>query len=89
MDWVNLYAIAINEENTAGARVVTAPANGAVGIVPAVLRFYVRSSEKPQTQDVRGITLRSGRNGETLCSLLPFNGCLARAFSRSIPGCAL
>ena len=40
MDWVNLYALAVNEENASGHRVVTAPTNGAAGIVPAVLRYY-------------------------------------------------
>ncbi|QDP18823.1 L-serine ammonia-lyase [Sphingomonas xanthus] len=42
LDWVNLWALAVNEENAAGGRVVTAPTNGAAGIVPAVLRFYER-----------------------------------------------
>ncbi|WP_434381112.1 L-serine ammonia-lyase [Melittangium boletus] len=42
MDWVNLYALAVNEENAAGGRVVTAPTNGAAGIVPAVLHYYRR-----------------------------------------------
>ncbi|PLP98519.1 L-serine ammonia-lyase [Cupriavidus pauculus] len=41
MDWVNLFAMAVNEENAAGGRVVTAPTNGAAGIVPAVLHYYV------------------------------------------------
>ncbi|UFH48753.1 L-serine ammonia-lyase [Pseudomonas sp. KNUC1026] len=40
LDWVNLYALAVNEENAAGGRVVTAPTNGAAGIVPAVLHYY-------------------------------------------------
>ena len=42
MDWVNAYALAVNEENAAGGRVVTAPTNGAAGIVPAVLHYYRR-----------------------------------------------
>ena len=42
MDWVNLYALAVNEENAAGGRVVTAPTNGAAGIIPAVLHYYDR-----------------------------------------------
>ena len=42
MDWLNAYALAVNEENAAGGRVVTAPTNGAAGIVPAVLHFYRR-----------------------------------------------
>ena len=42
MDWVNLYALAVNEENAVGGRVVTAPTNGAAGIIPAVLHYYAR-----------------------------------------------
>jgi L-serine dehydratase len=42
MDWVNLFALAVNEENAAGGRVVTAPTNGAAGIIPAVLMYYRR-----------------------------------------------
>ncbi|ALD00209.1 serine ammonia-lyase [Actinomyces sp. oral taxon 414] len=42
MDWVNLFALAVNEENAAGRRVVTAPTNGAAGVVPAVLAYYER-----------------------------------------------
>jgi len=41
MDWISLYAIAVNEENAAGSRVVTAPTNGAAGIIPAVMRYYL------------------------------------------------
>src|SRR6185437_1533709 len=42
MDWVNLFALAVNEENAAGGRVVTAPTNGAAGVIPAVLHYYTR-----------------------------------------------
>jgi L-serine dehydratase len=42
LDWVNLWALAVNEENAAGGRVVTAPTNGAAGIVPALLHYYAR-----------------------------------------------
>ncbi len=42
LDWVNLYALAVNEENAAGGRVVTAPTNGAAGIIPAVLHYFAR-----------------------------------------------
>lgn len=41
MDWVNLYAMAVNEENAAGGKVVTAPTNGAAGIIPAVIKYYL------------------------------------------------
>lgn len=42
LEWVNLFALAVNEENASGGRVVTAPTNGAAGIIPAVLHYYVR-----------------------------------------------
>ncbi|QKK03686.1 MAG: L-serine ammonia-lyase [Pseudomonadota bacterium] len=42
LDWINLYALAVNEENAAGGRVVTAPTNGAAGIIPSVLHYYRR-----------------------------------------------
>jgi L-serine dehydratase len=42
MEWVNLFALAVNEENAAGGRIVTAPTNGAAGIIPAVLHYYVK-----------------------------------------------
>ena len=42
MDWVSLFALAVNEENAVGSRVVTAPTNGAAGVIPAVLAYYVR-----------------------------------------------
>jgi L-serine dehydratase len=50
IDWVNLWALAVNEENAAGGKVVTAPTNGAAGIVPAVLRYYRRFTPR-STQD--------------------------------------
>ncbi len=44
MNWINLYALAVNEENAAGGRVVTAPTNGAAGVIPAILNYYVTFS---------------------------------------------
>ncbi|WP_179482359.1 L-serine ammonia-lyase, partial [Rhodanobacter sp. K2T2] len=52
LDWVNLYALAVNEENAAGGRVVTAPTNGAAGIVPAVLHYYERFCPKANDDGV-------------------------------------
>jgi L-serine dehydratase len=49
LDWVDVYAMAVNEENAAGGRVVTAPTNGAAGIIPAVLHYYIRFC--PQAND--------------------------------------
>ncbi|WP_407439848.1 L-serine ammonia-lyase [Lelliottia sp.] len=51
IDWVNMFALAVNEENAAGGRVVTAPTNGACGIVPAVLAYYDHFIE-PVTADI-------------------------------------
>lgn len=54
MDYVNLYALAVNEENAAGGRVVTAPTNGAAGIVPAVLHYYwnfIEGASRPGIHD--------------------------------------
>lgn len=52
MNWLNLYALAVNEENAAGSRVVTAPTNGAAGIVPAVLRYYKEFCENPTEEGI-------------------------------------
>ncbi|SDS84784.1 L-serine ammonia-lyase [Pseudomonas oryzae] len=52
MEWVNLFALAVNEENAAGGRMVTAPTNGAAGIIPAVLHYYVRFSPAVSEADV-------------------------------------
>jgi L-serine dehydratase len=52
-DWLNVYAMAVNEENAAGGRVVTAPTNGAAGIIPAVLKHYCEEDGAPQTDQIR------------------------------------
>ncbi|HYJ29522.1 MAG TPA: L-serine ammonia-lyase, partial [Allosphingosinicella sp.] len=53
LDWVNLWALAVNEENAAGGRVVTAPTNGAAGIVPAIIRYYQRFTPRATDEGVR------------------------------------
>ena len=63
MDWVNLYAVAVNEENASGGRVVTAPTNGAAGIVPAVLHYYDRFVPNADIQGVRDFLLTAGAIG--------------------------
>lgn len=60
MDWVNAYAMAVNEENAAGGRVVTAPTNGAAGIVPAVLQYYRRFSSGASDDGVVRFLLTAG-----------------------------
>ena len=68
LDWVNLYALAVNEENAAGGRVVTAPTNGAAGIVPAVLHYYARfvGTLAPSASPPRGRESGLGRPGAEL-----------------------
>ena len=51
MDWVTLYALAVNEENAVGGRIVTAPTNGAAGIIPAVLKYYLTRCEGAVEED--------------------------------------
>lgn len=63
MDWVNLYAIAVNEENAAGGRVVTAPTNGAAGIIPSVLHYYDRFVPGANEQGVIDFLLTAGAIG--------------------------
>ncbi|MDT0817455.1 L-serine ammonia-lyase, iron-sulfur-dependent, subunit alpha, partial [Staphylococcus pseudintermedius] len=52
MNWLNLYAMAVNEENAAGGRIVTAPTNGAAGIIPAVLKYCRHAHDKMSDEDI-------------------------------------
>lgn len=63
LDWVNLFALAVNEENAAGGRVVTAPTNGAAGIVPAVLHYYRRFVPSASDRGVIDFLLTAGAIG--------------------------
>jgi len=63
LDWVNAYAIAVNEENAAGGRVVTSPTNGAAGIIPAVLMFYEKFIPGANEEGVRRYILTAGAIG--------------------------
>ena len=63
MDWVNLYALAINEENAAGGRVVTAPTNGAAGVVPAVLHYFMDFQRGAHDSDVVDFLLAAAAIG--------------------------
>ncbi|HSD73843.1 MAG TPA: L-serine ammonia-lyase [Steroidobacteraceae bacterium] len=63
MDWVNAFALAVNEENAAGGRVVTAPTNGAAGIVPAVLHYYLRFEPGADDEGVVRFLLTAGAIG--------------------------
>jgi L-serine dehydratase len=63
LDWVNLFALAVNEENAAGGRVVTAPTNGAAGIIPAVLHYYRRFTPGADDEGVLRFMLTAGAIG--------------------------
>jgi L-serine dehydratase len=63
IDWVNLWALAVNEENAAGGRVVTAPTNGAAGIVPAILRYYQRFTPRASDEGTRNFLLTAAAIG--------------------------
>jgi len=63
MEWVNTYAIAVNEENAAGGRVVTSPTNGAAGIIPAVLMYYDRFVPDANEAGIRRFMLTAGAIG--------------------------
>ncbi|MGY3621388.1 L-serine ammonia-lyase [Bradyrhizobium sp. USDA 10063] len=63
MDWVSLYAIAVNEENAAGSRVVTAPTNGAAGIIPATLRYFRDHCHDADTEGLRRFLLTASAIG--------------------------
>ena len=66
MDWVNLYALAVNEENAGGGRMVTAPTNGAAGIIPAVLMYYMEFTPNPTEECVVDFLLAAAAIG-SLC----------------------
>ncbi|WP_425641620.1 L-serine ammonia-lyase [Marinomonas gallaica] len=66
MDWVNLYALAVNEENAGGGRMVTAPTNGAAGIIPAVLMYYMEFMTNPTEENVVDFFLAAAAIG-ALC----------------------
>jgi L-serine dehydratase len=63
MDWVNVYAIAVNEENAAGGQVVTAPTNGAAGIIPAVLHYYCNFCKGASLEGIERFLLTAGAIG--------------------------
>lgn len=63
MDWVNIFAIAVNEENAAGGRVVTSPTNGAAGVIPAVLHYYEKFVSDASDEGIRQFLLVAGAIG--------------------------
>lgn len=62
-DWLSLYAMAVNEENASGGRVVTAPTNGAAGVIPAVMKFYLKFNAAAGPQSIRDYLLTAAAIG--------------------------
>jgi L-serine dehydratase len=73
-DWLSVYAMAVNEENAAGGRVVTAPTNGAAGVVPAVLRYYLHFHEDADEHGIRDFLLTSAAIGGIVKSNASISG---------------
>ncbi len=63
MDWVNVFAISVNEENAAGGRVVTSPTNGAAGIIPAVMHYYIKFVKGGDERGIKRFLLVAGAIG--------------------------
>ncbi|MCA0308195.1 MAG: L-serine ammonia-lyase [Actinobacteria bacterium] len=74
MDWITLYALAVNEENAAGGRVVTAPTNGAAGVVPALLMYYRRFVHGASDEGVVRFLLTAGAIGVVIKELASISG---------------
>ncbi|MCO6186122.1 L-serine ammonia-lyase [Rhizobium sp. L1K21] len=62
-DWLSVYAMAVNEENAAGGRIVTAPTNGAAGVIPATLRYYLQFHDEADQNGIRDFLLTAAAIG--------------------------
>lgn len=65
-DWLSVYAMAVNEENASGGKIVTAPTNGAAGVLPAVVKYYLRFHEPNDHEDIRNFMLTAAAIGGLL-----------------------
>jgi L-serine dehydratase len=65
-DWLSVYAMAVNEENASGGRIVTAPTNGAAGVVPAVMKYYLRFHDAEDVAGIRNFLLTAAAIGGLL-----------------------
>lgn len=74
MEWVNLFALAVNEENAAGGRVVTAPTNGAAGVVPAVMRYWLHFHPEADQASIRDFLLTAAAIGGIIKSNASISG---------------
>lgn len=83
MDWVNFFALAVNEENAAGGRVVTAPTNGAAGVIPSVFRYARQFRKSPFADGQYRFFLTAGAIGSLYKKMLRFRGRMSVARARS------
>ncbi len=74
MDWISLYAIAVNEENAAGGRIVTAPTNGAAGVIPAVINYYLEFCPGASEEMIEDFLLTAGAIGGIIKSNASISG---------------
>lgn len=74
MDWISLFAIAVNEENASGGRIVTAPTNGAAGVIPAVIRYYLEFCPGADRPGVRTFMLTAAAVGSLIKSNASISG---------------
>ncbi|OJF95457.1 L-serine ammonia-lyase [Pararhizobium antarcticum] len=74
-DWLSVYAMAVNEENAAGGRVVTSPTNGAAGVVPATIRYYLHFHEDADVQGIRDYLMTAAAIG----GIIKFNASISGA----------
>lgn len=79
MDWVSLFALAVNEENAAGSRVVTAPTNGAAGVIPAVLAYYCRFVHTPDKGGLKQAVVKFLLAASTIGILFKRNASISAA----------
>ncbi|GAA5117637.1 L-serine ammonia-lyase [Haloechinothrix salitolerans] len=89
MDWVMLYALAVNEQNAAGGRIVTAPTNGAAGIIPAVLHYYSRFVTGADEEGVRRFLLTAAAIGALFKSGASISGAEAGCQAEVGSACAM
>jgi L-serine dehydratase len=89
MDWISLYALAINEENASGGRIVTAPTNGAAGVIPAVIRYYLEFCPGADQNGVRTLLLVAAAIGSLIKTNASISGAEAGCQGEVGSACAM
>jgi len=89
MDWISLYAIAVNEENASGGRIVTAPTNGAAGVIPAVIRYYQKFCPGADITGIRTFLLTAGAVGSLIKTNASISGAEAGCQGEVGSACAM